>query len=50
MPRKGEGICPVSGARFAFEVNAQEASEEMVKDRDGRLVPRPADWKVIGND
>lgn len=50
LPKKGEGICPVSGAHFAFEVDIAEGEEEMVKDKEGNLKPRPADWKVSGND
>jgi len=50
LPKKGEGICPVSGAHFAFEVDTQDAETEMVKGKDGELQPKPADWKVTGND
>lgn len=50
LPKKGVGICPVSGCPFDFEVDVAEGEEEMVKNKDGTLVPKPADWKVTGND
>lgn len=50
MPRRGTGMCPVSGASFDFEVDISEGSTEMVKDKNGNLRPKPADWKVNGND
>ena len=50
MPRKGTGICPVSKCPFEFEIDVQEGSTEMVKDKFGNLVPKPADWKMSGSD
>lgn len=50
MPRKGVGICPVSKCPFDFEVDAQDAENGMVKGKDGTLTPKPADWKITGND
>lgn len=50
MPAKGIGICPVSGCPFEFEVDVQEGEQQMVKNKDGKLVPKPGDWKLKGND
>lgn len=49
LPKKGTGICPVSGAPFDFEVEVDEAPDKMVKDKDGKLV-KVVGWKVKGND
>lgn len=51
LPKKGTGICPVSGARFAFEVDTEEAKDhgKVTKDKDGNLV-KEAKWKIIGKD
>jgi len=50
LPKRGTGRCPVSGASFDLGVDIQEGEMEMVKDKFGVLRPKPADWKVIGND
>lgn len=50
MPRKGVGICPVSKCPFDFEVDVQDATTETVKGKDGEMAPKPADWKITGND
>ncbi len=49
MPRKGEGMCPVSGAHFAFEVEGDELKQKEGVDKFGNKV-KVADWKVEGND
>lgn len=50
LPKKGTGTCPISGCPFDFEVDVQEGETEMIKDKFGNLKPKPADWKVSGND
>lgn len=47
MPAKGEGICPVSGAHFAFEAETDE--DKMVQDKFGNIT-KHVDWKLTGND
>lgn len=51
LPRKGEGICPVSKAHFQFEVEVDD--DKMVgglkKDKDGNMV-KGASWKVVGDE
>lgn len=49
LPRKGEGICPVSGAHFEFEVDIAESSTEVKKDKDGNII-KTVGWKLNGND
>lgn len=49
MPRKGIGMCPVSGAEFAFEVETDELKMKDGVDKFGNKT-RIADWKVEGND
>ena len=46
-PRKGRGICPVSGWPFDFKVEIDE--QEMVKDKDGNMVKKPV-WNVEGDE
>lgn len=47
LPAKGHGICPVSGARFDFEVEVDEV--KTVKDKDGNL-KKGSKWKLTGNE
>lgn len=47
LPKKGTGICPVSGCPFDFEIEVDE--EKMVKDKEGNLIPAVG-WKVSGSD
>jgi len=47
MPKKGVGICPVSGAPFEFEVDVDE--EKMIKDKNGNLVPTVG-WSLSGEE
>lgn len=49
LPKKGEGMCPVSGAHFAFEAQVDEASTEMEKDKNGNMIKKVG-WKLSGND
>ena len=49
LPKKGTGICPVSGCPFDFEVEIDENPTEMKKDKDGNMV-KAIGWKVSGND
>lgn len=49
MPAKGEGMCPVSGAHFAYEVDIDESKVREVKDKNGNIT-KVSDWKVSGND
>ncbi len=49
MPKKGTGICPVSGAPFAYEIDLDDDETKMVKDKDGNLV-KGTKIKVTGND
>lgn len=49
MPRKGEGICPVSGAHFAFEVEGDEMKLMDGVDKFGNKT-KVAGWKITGND
>lgn len=47
LPRKGTGICPVSGCPFEFEAEVDEEVE--VKDKDGKIT-KAVGWKVSGHD
>lgn len=51
LPRKGEGICPVSKARFSFEVEIED--DKMVggikKDKNGNII-KGSSWKVSGEE
>jgi len=49
LPPKGEGMCPVSGAHFAFSVDGSEEAMEPVKDADGNITMQPK-WRVIGEE
>lgn len=49
MPKKGEGMCPVSGAHFTFEATVDEENTKMVKDKNGNLV-KESKFKITGND
>lgn len=47
LPAKGEGICPVSGAHFEFEVDTDDM--KLGKDKNGN-VTKIAKWKLQGNE
>lgn len=47
LPRKGEGICPISKCHFSFEVEVDE--EKLVKDKNGNMVPTVG-WSVNGEE
>lgn len=51
LPKKGEGICPESGAHFQFEVEVDD--DKMVggtkKDKNGNII-KGSSWKVIGDE
>lgn len=49
LPKKGVGTCPVSGVPFEFEVDVDEASTEMTKDKFGNL-EKKVGWKLNGSD
>lgn len=49
IPRKGEGICPVSGAHFDFEISLDQESVEYEKDHAGNLKPVPQ-YRVNGDE
>lgn len=47
MPLKGEGICPVSGAHFAYEVDGDKT--ELKRDSSGNMFEVKT-FNVTGND
>lgn len=47
LPKKGTGICPVSGCSFDFSVELDE--DKMVKDKFGAM-SKSKDWKVTGDE
>lgn len=47
LPKKGVGVCPVSGYHFEFEAEVDE--EKMVKDANENMT-KSVGWKLIGND
>lgn len=49
IPAKGQGVCPVSGATFAFEADIAEVGTEIKLDRDGKPVVEHK-WKITGSD
>lgn len=49
VPPKGQGVCPVSGAWFAFEADVGEATDEIKYDRDGKPIVK-RNWKITGSD
>ncbi len=46
-PEKGSGICPVSGASFAYEVEVDQT--KVVQDKEGNLTKK-IDWKLTGKE
>ena len=49
MPRKGTGMCPVSGCSFDYEVEVDEKKSATAVDKFGNKT-KVAEWKVEGND
>jgi len=51
LPRKGEGICPVSKAHFEFEVEVEDdkMAQGTMKDKNGNVI-KGAAWKVQGEE
>lgn len=49
LPQKGQGVCPVSGATFAFEADVGEQEEQIKLDRDGKPIIEKK-WKITGSD
>lgn len=49
LPSKGQGVCPVSGATFAFEAEVGETGNEIKLDRNGKPIVQPK-WKITGSD
>lgn len=47
MKAKGNGVCPVSGAGFAYE--AEVSADKVKKDTQGNLV-KSSEWKVTGDE
>jgi hypothetical protein len=47
LPKKGVGMCPVSGAEFEFEVDVNET--EVVQDKFGNLIKKPK-WNLTGEE
>ncbi len=49
IPQKGQGVCPVSGATFAFEADVGSMNQEIKLDAQGnpQIVPQ---WKITGSD
>lgn len=45
-PRKGTGICPVSGAPFEFESDTEP--NVLRQDKNGNIIPTK--WDINGND
>jgi len=49
LPQKGEGMCPVSGAHFTFEVDGSEEAMRPFKDTAGNITMVPG-YKVMGDE
>lgn len=47
LPKKGTGICPVSGCPFDFEVELDD--EETTKDKFGNVTKKKG-WNVTGDE
>lgn len=47
IPKKGEGMCPISGAHFAFEAESDETTTR--KDKFGRII-KDINWNVTGEE
>jgi len=47
MPKKGTGICPVSGCPFDFEIELDE--DKIVMDKFGKPI-KHKDWNVTGDE
>ncbi len=47
LPKKGVGMCPVSGAHFEFEAEVQE--DKMVQNKDGTIT-KAKGYKLTGDD
>lgn len=49
LPSKGQGVCPVSGAQFSFEIDIGEATDVIKLDQNGKpIVERK--WKITGSE
>ena len=49
MPKKGTGICPISGAPFEYEIETDEQKMKVEKDINGNIIKR-APWKLKGDE
>lgn len=49
LPAKGQGVCPVSGATFAFEVDVGAVGDELKLDSSGKVVVEKK-YKIEGSD
>lgn len=49
LPARGQGVCPVSGATFDFEVDVEEGMQEVKYDRSGKAIIEQK-WKITGSD
>ena len=47
LPSRGIGTCPVSGVKFAFEIDLTDV--EVVYDKFGQPLKRPT-WKLTGSE
>jgi hypothetical protein len=48
-PLKGQAVCPVSGAHFAYEIQGQFQGEGIRKDKFGNLITEKV-YKVTGQE
>lgn len=49
QPKKGEGMCPVSGAHFAYEAEGDDMKNQVTRDKFGNTI-KSAVWKVTGDE
>lgn len=49
LPSKGQGVCPVSGATFAFEADVGKMTTEIKYGTDGKPIVEQQ-WNIEGSD
>lgn len=49
IPKRGQGVCPVSGASFDFEIDVAESTTALKLNAKGEII-KTTQWKITGND
>lgn len=49
LPKHGQGVCPVSGASFDFEIDTAESEASLKLNSKGEII-KETKWKITGED